>query len=74
MPDKLLRQAKEVKEKLKKYNVNVSETVRKALDERLEELEQKDLENKLEHAKKCLGGKMNPEQLAKLIREDRETH
>jgi post-segregation antitoxin (ccd killing protein) len=69
-----IRVPRKVKEKLKKYNVNVSETVRKALDETLEELEQKDLEKKLEQAKKCLGSKMNPEQLAKLIREDRETH
>ena len=69
-----IRVPQKTKEKLKKYNVNVSETVRKVLNERLEELERKDLEEKLEHAKDCLGDKINPELLAKLIREDREIH
>lgn len=68
-----IRVPRKVKEKLKKYNVNVSETVRKVLDECLEELERKDLEEKLEQVKR-LGDKMDPELLAKLIREDRETH
>lgn len=68
-----IRVPRKVKEKLKKYNVNVSETVRKVLDERIEELERKDLEQKLEEVKERLGGKMNPELLAKLVREDRET-
>ncbi len=69
-----IRVPRKVKEKLKKYNVNVSETVRKVLDERIEELERKDLEEKLEQVKERLGDKMNPEVLAKLVREDRETH
>jgi len=36
-----IRVPQKVKEKLKKYNVNVSETVRKALNECLEELDKK---------------------------------
>ena len=64
----------QIKEKLKKYNVNVSETVRKVLDECLKELERKDLEEKLEQVKKNIGDKINSELLAKLVREDRETH
>jgi len=69
-----IRVPRTVKEKLKKYNVNVSQTVRKVLDERLEELERKDLEEKLEKVKEHIGDKLNPELLAKLVREDRETH
>jgi post-segregation antitoxin (ccd killing protein) len=68
-----IRVPKKVKEKLKKYNVNISETVRKVLDKCLEELEQKDLKEKLEQAK-CIGNKIDPESIAKLIREDREAH
>ncbi len=68
-----IRVPRKVKEKLKKYNVNVSETVRKVLEERIEELERKDLEEKLEQVKERLSNKMGTELLAKLIREDRET-
>jgi uncharacterized protein Yka (UPF0111/DUF47 family) len=69
-----IRVPRKVKEKLKKYNVNVSETVRKVLDEYLEELERKDLEEKLEQVKEHVGDKIDPELLAKLLREERETH
>jgi hypothetical protein len=33
----------------------------------------KNLEEKLEHAKGCVGVKISSEQIAKLVREDRET-
>ncbi len=69
-----VRVPKETKEKLKKYNVNVSETVRKILDERVEELEQKDLEERLERIKERFDDKIDPEMIVKLIREDRESH
>jgi len=69
-----IRVPRKVKEKLKKYNVNVSETVRKVLDKYLEELERKDIEEKLEQVKEHIGDKIDPELLAKLVREDRETH
>ena len=68
-----IRVPQKVKEKLKKYNVDISQTVRKALNERLEELEQKDLEEKLEKIKENTGNKIDPQLLAKLIREERET-
>jgi Arc/MetJ-type ribon-helix-helix transcriptional regulator len=55
-----VRVPQKVKEKLKKYNVDVSETVRKALNECLEELEGKDLEEKLEQIKQKTGNKINP--------------
>ena len=69
-----IRVPRKIKEKLKKHNVNVSETVRKALDQCLEELERKDLEEKLEKVKENIGDKINPELLTKLVREDRKTH
>lgn len=69
-----IRVPRKVKEKLKKYNVNVSETVRKVLDQYLEELERKDLEEKLEQIKEHVGDKIDPELLTKLLREERETH
>ena len=69
-----IRVPRKIKEKLKKYNINVSETVRKILDQYLEELEQKNLEEKLEQVKEHIGNKINPELLTKLLREERETH
>jgi predicted DNA-binding protein len=68
-----IRVPHKTKEKLKKYNINVSEMVRKALEKCLNEIEQKDLEEKLDRVKQ-LGDKIDPELLAKLIREDREAH
>ena len=67
-----LRVAKEVKEKLEKYNVNLSETIRKLLDKYLAELELKDLEERLELIKERLGDKIDPNLIAKLVREERE--
>jgi len=66
--------AKEIKEKLKKYNVNVSEVVRKLLDKYLMELEFKDLGERLERLRKRLSNKIDPKLIAKLVREDREAH
>jgi hypothetical protein len=69
-----IRVAKEIKEKLEKYNVNISETVRKLLDKYLVELELKDLEERLERLRERLGNKIDPKLIAKLVREDREVH
>jgi hypothetical protein len=68
-----VRVARSIKEKLEKYNVNVSETVRKLLDKYLVELELKDLEEKLDQIRERLSDKMDPQLVAKLVREDRET-
>ena len=68
-----IRVAREIKEKLEKYNVNVSETVRKLLDKYLIELELKNLAEKLESLKERLSNKIDPKMVAKLVREDRET-
>jgi Arc/MetJ-type ribon-helix-helix transcriptional regulator len=68
-----VRVPKKMKEKLERYNVNVSETVRRLLDEYLAELEAKGLAERLELLRKRLGGKISPEQVVKLVREDRES-
>jgi len=67
-----IRVAREIKEKLEKYNVNVSETVRKLLEKYLVELELRNLEERLEILRERLSSKINPELVAKLVREDRE--
>lgn len=68
-----IRVARNIKEKLEKYNINVSETVRKLLDKYLAELELKDLEEKLDQIRERLSDKIDPQLIAKLVREDRET-
>ena len=68
-----IRVTREIKEKLEKYNVNISKTVRMLLDKYLLELELKNLAKKLESLKKQLGNKIDPKLIAKLVREDRET-
>lgn len=67
-----IRVPEDVKEKLEKYNVNVSETVRSLLDRYLSELESKDLAEKLEMLRDRLGGVIDPKLVAELVREDRE--
>ncbi len=62
----------ELKERLEKYRVSVSETVRELLKKYLEELELRDLAERLEDLKRRVGGKVNPELIARLVREDRE--
>jgi len=52
-----IRVARELKEKLGKYNVNVSETVRKLLDKYLVELELRNLAERLELLRERLGRK-----------------
>jgi hypothetical protein len=47
-----IRVAREIKEKLEKYNVNISETLRKLLTKYLIELEMKNLAERLELLKK----------------------
>ncbi|MEM3570856.1 MAG: hypothetical protein QW589_02870 [Candidatus Bathyarchaeia archaeon] len=69
-----IRVAREIKEKLEKYNVNVSETVRKLLEKYLVELELRDLGERLDRLKKRLGNRIDPKLVAKLVREDREAH
>ena len=67
-----IRVAREIKEKLEKYNVNVSETMRNLLVKYIVELELKDLAERLELLKGRLSGKIDPKLVAKLVREDRK--
>lgn len=67
-----IRVPEEVKEKLEKYDVNISETVRNLLDKYLSELESKDLAKRLEDLKVSVGTLIDPELIAGLVREDRE--
>lgn len=69
-----VRVPQKVKEKLKKYKVDVSGTVRKALYQHLEELERKGLEEKLDQIKEQTGNKIDTKSLVKLLRQERETH
>lgn len=68
-----IRVTREIKKKLEKYDVNISETVRKLLDKYIVELELKNLAEKLESLKERLSGKIDPKLVAELVREDRET-
>jgi len=67
-----IRVRREVKEKLEKYNVNISETVRRLLEKYLSELESKNLSERLESLRERLSGKIDPKLVAQLVREDRE--
>jgi len=67
-----IRVAREIKEKLEKYNVNVSETVRRLLEKYLVELEFRNLAERLEMLRERLSSKIDPKLVAKLVREDRE--
>ena len=64
--------ARSVKKKLEKYHINVSETVRELLDKYLVELEMKDLGERLDRLQEHVSGRIDPELIAKLVREDRE--
>lgn len=67
-----IRVTREIKEKLEKYNIKVSETLRKLLEKYLLELELKNLAERLESLKERLSNKIDPKLVAKLVREDRE--
>ncbi len=61
-----------MKKKLEKHKLNVSETVRELLEKYLEDLETRDLEEKLDKLQAEFCGKIDPQLVAQLIREDRE--
>ena len=67
-----IRVTREIKEKLEKYNIKVSETLRKLLEKYLLELELKNLAERLESLKGRLSSKIDPKLVARLVREDRE--
>ncbi len=67
-----VRIPRELKEKLERYNINVSEIVRRLLEKYLLGLELSDLADRLELLRERLSGKIDPRLIAQLIREDRE--
>lgn len=68
----VIKVAKEIKEKLAKCSVNVSETVRKLFEKHLAELELRNLAERLELLRERLSSKIDLKLVAKLVREDRE--
>ena len=66
-----VRIPRELKEKLEELDVNVSEIVREFLKEYVNEIEVKELKEKLKKLRLRLSGKIDPIVLTKLVREDR---
>lgn len=52
--------------------VNVSEVVRKLLEQYVEEVERARLGERLERLRQRLAGKVDPETIARIVRESRE--
>lgn len=67
-----VRIPKKLKERLEKQSVNLSETMRKLLKDYVERLEKQNLAERLENLKERIGGKVDPQLIARLVREDRE--
>ena len=66
-----VRIPRELKERLERLGVNVSETVRDLLEEYIEEVEMNQLEDRLRRLRLRLAGKVDPKAIAELVREDR---
>jgi SspJ family small acid-soluble spore protein len=66
-----VRVDKKTKDKIKKHRINVSETVRKALNEQIEEKEQEELRGALREAGKILR-KIPEKEIVRAVRESRE--
>jgi predicted DNA-binding protein len=69
-----IRIPRELKERLERLNVNISEVVREMLEKYVEEAEEKLLVEKLRRLRIRLAGKIDPATIARIIREDRDTH
>ncbi len=67
-----IRIPRELKEKLGRLNINISETVRKLLEEYVREIEVRELEEKLKDLRTRLAGKVDPVTIAELVRCDRD--
>jgi len=66
-----VRVPRELKEKIEKYGINVSSVVRDFLEKYVEDLELKELSNRLENLRAHLAGRIDPKLIADLVREDR---
>jgi hypothetical protein len=67
-----VRVPKQIKRILEKRRVNVSETVRALLEEYVKKLESKELASRLDSLRDRVGSRIDPEIVAKLVREDRK--
>jgi hypothetical protein len=67
-----VRVPKQIKKILEKRRVNVSETVRAFLEEYVKKLESKELASRLDSLRDRVGSRIDPEVVAKLVREDRK--
>jgi post-segregation antitoxin (ccd killing protein) len=61
---------KEILEKARKYNINISEVLRKALEQEIARREEEEARKSTEKISKEL--RLSEEEIARLIREDRE--
>ncbi len=66
-----VRIPKELKERLERLDVNVSEVVREMLERYVEEVEGRILAGRLRRLHERLAGRVDPALIAKLVREDR---
>ncbi len=67
-----IRIPRELKRRLDELGVNVSEVVRKLLEQYVEEVERARLGERLERLRQRLAGKVDPETIARIVRESRE--
>jgi post-segregation antitoxin (ccd killing protein) len=61
---------KEILEKARKYNINISEVLRQALEQKIARREEEEARKSTEKISKEL--RLSEEEIARLIREDRE--
>ena len=66
-----IRIPRELKERLERLKINVSEVVRRLLERYMEELETRELEEQLRELRIRLSGRIDPATMAELIRGDR---
>jgi len=67
-----VRVSKEVKRRLERSGVNVSETVRAFLERYVADIDTKETADRLETLKERVAGRIDGKLVARLVREDRE--
>jgi post-segregation antitoxin (ccd killing protein) len=67
-----VRVPRQLKEKLERYGVNVSELVKRKLAEEVERIEREEVRKLLDELRSALQGRVDPRELSKLVEEERE--
>jgi len=67
-----VRVPRQLKEKLERYGVNVSELVKRKLAEEVERIEREEVRKLLDELRSALQGRIDPRELSKLVEEERE--